>query len=296
MLVLHWVCIIVTSWDHKKREQSPKVFNIIIWIIPVIFNFVTVAMHLHACGISDNLHIVLFSLIGVLFILIGNYMPKTRQNRTIGIKIKWTLESEKNWTATHRIAGFVWTVCGIIIIPISFLPEKLMIPIFISLVALSCLIPTLYSYRYHKKELENGEISVNKGVSKTKSTVLILLPIVILALAITLCFTGSVEVTLSENMLLIDSEYYSELSVDYSDIEEVTLVTDADFGRRVYGFGTPRLSMGSFRNDAYGSYTLYAYTSNKTAIEIKLHDRIIVVNAKDHNKTVKLFDMIREKI
>lgn len=41
----------------------------------------------------------------LLFIVIGNYLPKIRQNNTIGIRIVWTLQDEENWNATHSFSG-----------------------------------------------------------------------------------------------------------------------------------------------------------------------------------------------
>ena len=50
---------------------------------------------------------------GLVFIIIGNYLPKCKQNYTVGIKLPWTLNSEENWNKTHRLAGYVFMLCGI---------------------------------------------------------------------------------------------------------------------------------------------------------------------------------------
>lgn len=47
-------------------------------------------------------------LLGLLFLWVGNYFPKLRRNRTLGIKVSWTLGNEENWNRTHRFAGKVW--------------------------------------------------------------------------------------------------------------------------------------------------------------------------------------------
>ena len=87
-------------------------------------------------------------LLGVVFIAIGNYLPKCKQNYTIGIKISWTLASEENWNKTHRLAGWVWVGGGIVmmlsgffgILWLTFLPVAIMV-----------LVPLVYSYILHKK-------------------------------------------------------------------------------------------------------------------------------------------------
>lgn len=42
---------------------------------------------------------------GVVMIVIGNYLPKTHRNYIIGIRLPWTLENDENWRKTHRLAG-----------------------------------------------------------------------------------------------------------------------------------------------------------------------------------------------
>ena len=44
----------------------------------------------------------------LLFIVIGNYLPKIKQNNTIGIRIVWILQDEENWNATHSFSGRIW--------------------------------------------------------------------------------------------------------------------------------------------------------------------------------------------
>lgn len=48
-----------------------------------------------------------------VFLVVGNYLPKTRQNYTIGIMIPWTPANEENWNRTHRFAGYLWMSGGI---------------------------------------------------------------------------------------------------------------------------------------------------------------------------------------
>ena len=47
-------------------------------------------------------------------------MPKCRQNYTMGIKLPWTLADEDNWNRTHRMAGYVWTAGGILMLIVGF--------------------------------------------------------------------------------------------------------------------------------------------------------------------------------
>jgi len=50
----------------------------------------------------------------LLFIVIGNYLPKIKQNNTIGIIIVLTLQDEENWNATHSCSVRIWRASGIL--------------------------------------------------------------------------------------------------------------------------------------------------------------------------------------
>ena len=60
----------------------------------------------------------------LLFIVIGNYLPKIRQNNTIGIRIVWTLQDEENWNATHSFSGRIWRTSGILCILCGLFAES----------------------------------------------------------------------------------------------------------------------------------------------------------------------------
>ena len=87
--------------------------------------------------------------IAFLFVAIGNYLPKCRQNYSMGIKLPWTLADEDNWNRTHRLAGYVWTAGGILMMILGFFHlSDLYFTIFLAMV----LIPSVYSYMIYRKK------------------------------------------------------------------------------------------------------------------------------------------------
>ena len=151
LLAILWVGALVTSSDPKKQNISPKMFSLVLWIAPVIS--LVAAATIYPVNLGYELDITFFSglLMGLMFIIIGNYMPKARQNYTIGIKIPWTLANEENWNRTHRLAGYLWMICGILIILISltrFVPDQWLIGV----ILIMTLVPCVYSYWLHVKK------------------------------------------------------------------------------------------------------------------------------------------------
>ena len=93
--------------------------------------------------------------VGLLFLILGNYLPKLRRNRTMGIKLPWTLASEENWNRTHRVAGFIWVAAGLLMVVSAF--WQLHGPaVTVVLLALAVGVPVLYSYLYYCRHERGG--------------------------------------------------------------------------------------------------------------------------------------------
>lgn len=151
LLAMHLICLAVSSFDKANRKQNKKVLGLVFWICPVISLFTNAAVYSAAMGINFNIGSVALIVMGIAFAIIGNYLPKTTQNRTIGIKIKWTLESEENWNATHRFGGKVWAIGGVVLILSAFLPKAAIPFVLIVILPILVITPIVYSYLYHKK-------------------------------------------------------------------------------------------------------------------------------------------------
>ena len=96
----------------------------------------------------------LFPLLGLLFAFLGNYMNHIKPNYFAGIRLPWTLSSDENWRRTHRLAGKLWFVGGMLIAVISLLlPIKTVLPIFIGIMVVLVAIPVYYSYKLFKQQV-----------------------------------------------------------------------------------------------------------------------------------------------
>ena len=87
-------------------------------------------------------------LVGLMFIIMGNYMSKNRQNYTVGIRIPWTLGNEENWDRTHRFASKLWVIGGIIFVINAFIQSIYVLGIVIFMAGI---IPVIYSFVLYKK-------------------------------------------------------------------------------------------------------------------------------------------------
>ena len=148
LVAFQWICVLVTLLDPKKQNINDKMFTLVLWIIPVISLLCNSMVYATALGHKVNVEIIMPLFMGVLFVIIGNYMPKCKQSYTLGIKLPWTLEDEENWNKTHRMAGFLWVTGGVVIMATAFLGAFwLFFVVSIPMVV----VPFVYSYCLYKK-------------------------------------------------------------------------------------------------------------------------------------------------
>ena len=148
LLAAQWLCVLGTVADPKKAHHGQKILHLVFWIIPVLSVVLHVLVYAAAMGKEVRVEVVMPVLIGLILAIVGNYLPKCKQNYTIGIKIPWTLNSEENWNKTHRFAGRLWVVCGLAIMLTGFFGGFW---VFLPVVILMVLTPCIYSYVLHRK-------------------------------------------------------------------------------------------------------------------------------------------------
>ena len=148
LLAAQWLCVLGTLADPKKENHPTKILHLVLWIIPVLSLVLGTITYATALGKAVRVEVIMPILIGLILAIIGNYMPKCKQNYTIGIKIPWTLNSEENWNRTHRFAGWLWTFSGIVVMLTGFFGGFW---IFLIIILLMVLAPILYSYLLFRK-------------------------------------------------------------------------------------------------------------------------------------------------
>ena len=103
---------------------------------------------------SENLFMaVIYFGTGLLFMIIGNYLPKVKQNNTIGIRVVWTLQDEENWSATHRFSGKLWVASGVLCMLCGLFGESIAaLVLYIVSIMAAAIVSILYSYLFYKKK------------------------------------------------------------------------------------------------------------------------------------------------
>ena len=294
MLAMHWFCVFISHITNKDNDQNDKAMKIVLWIIPVLTNTVMAAMYVGSLGLEIDMSKIIFVPMGILFIVIGNFMPKFRRNTSMGVKTPWALADDENWYATHRFAGKVWVFGGILMMPLCFLPTVWgFAAMFVAIFALA-LSPAVYSWWFFKKQQAAGKEPKIYRIPGGKWTLLI--PAVLIPFLVVILFTGSITFELSENALTVDSTFYSPLTVSYENIDSVELRQGKAPGHRDWGYGSARLQLGGFSNEEFGGYTRYTYTFSDSYIVIKAGKNVLVIADENPEYTRTLYENICNKI
>ena len=303
ILALHWICIFVSEKDVRNKNQNPKMKNITFWVCPATAWLVSGMMYFFSLGDDfevKNILGIIFIFLALLFCVIGNYLPKFKQNFTMGIKLKWTLENEENWNKTHRLGGIVWFVCGLVMLAVAFLPLKISIPVMILVMAFAVIVPTVYSYCIYRRMLASGEYNPQNtapwgGLDKKRTVIAIIIIFVILVLILVLVTTGNIEFVCGDTAVEINADYWEDIAVEYAEIDSITLREDVNLGMKVNGFDSVRLTLGTFTNDEFGRYTRYTYRKSDLCIVIEDDGNILVLAGKDDAETRRVYDELISK-
>ena len=306
LLAVHWICVILTCvFDKGAAEQSVKLMRLVLWIIPAMSVSISAMMLMIALGYPKNMGGFVLLLIGVLFVVIGNYMPKAKRSITTGIKIKWTLANDENWQATHRFAGKLYVALGftsILLMPVSY---KVLPFVLIGIIVLCVVLPIIYSYRFYKKRLSDGSVTKEeydrgyremfKNPKAAKAAVGVVIASLLIVLAIVM-LCGDLDITLGDDSIDIEASMWSDASIDYDDIENVEYREGRVEGYKVNGFNSAKLWLGMFKNDEFGVYTRYTYRPADSSVILTVDGKYVVIAAESEAETKEIYERISAEI
>ncbi len=153
ILVLYVFFIVIPKIDPKRKSYTMmgKAYGaMVIGTLFVLTAFYLVTLGA-ALGYPLNIPALIQFGAGALFIIIGNYMGKFKHNYFVGVRTPWTLANEEVWRKTHRLAGPLWVLGGLVLIVMSFLPPGILLKIFFGVLAVIVVIPAAYSYLEFRK-------------------------------------------------------------------------------------------------------------------------------------------------
>lgn len=149
MLALQWLCALMSTIEPKKENINGKTFALVLWICPLMSVLMSALVYATALGYALDVEVIVPLVLGALFVIIGNYLPKCKQTYSLGIRTPWALADEENWNLTHRLSGILWVICGVVMMLLSIFRIGWLL--FVVLLPMT-VIPYAYSYLLYKKK------------------------------------------------------------------------------------------------------------------------------------------------
>jgi uncharacterized membrane protein len=143
----------VSKIDPRKEnyEKFAGAYRVFMNASLTFFVVIHIAVIFSGLGYDVNMDWIVNIGLGLLFIILGNYMPKVKANYFIGIRTPWTLANETVWARTHRFGGKVFFIGGGMLIVSAFMPSSIRGFLLISSITFIAVVPIVYSYFAYKK-------------------------------------------------------------------------------------------------------------------------------------------------
>lgn len=107
---------------------------------------------LSALGYPINVGLLAAPAVGLMFVIMGNYMGKIRRNYMFGVRTPWTLASELSWNKTHRITGKLFVLSGLLTIGATFLGSTVAFFTMMATILGTVIFAMVYSYLVWKRD------------------------------------------------------------------------------------------------------------------------------------------------
>lgn len=147
MLVINIITNLVLDKNTIRGKGGRIIASIARWTIPAMAVLIQSFIVIYSCGIDFNISNCIMLMVGLMIMVIGNYLPKCEQNNLVGIKTPWALKDRDNWKKTHRFSGYLWIILGFVLCINTFIRIDF---INIIVIIMMLVIPMTYSYGIYK--------------------------------------------------------------------------------------------------------------------------------------------------
>lgn len=152
--VMYLLFLVLPCIDPKKERyrEFTKTYHLFKNVLVLFMVALYALTGLVGLGYNIRIDLAVPWSVGLLFIVLGIYMPKIKPNWFMGIRTPWTLSSEKVWAKTHKAGGKLFVLVGLIFLIMPFLGERLIFPVIIITILIFVLGTIVYSYLLYRQE------------------------------------------------------------------------------------------------------------------------------------------------
>lgn len=147
-LLIYFIFLVIPKIDPKNNlNKMGNKFEMIKILLTTFMSILALFIIYSAKNQSFSNPNYMILLVGIMYIILGNYFKTIKPNYFLGIRTPWTLENETVWKKTHRLGGKLWFIGGIMVVLSSLVFNKeFNFTIFMIVTVIIALVPVLYSF------------------------------------------------------------------------------------------------------------------------------------------------------
>lgn len=153
LMLLHIIAYISMNRKSLEGKAAKPLIEIGKWVVPITAIITQPLMILKSVDSDVPINSIITIVVGLIFILSGNYFPKNRINPNVGMKFPWLFHDEEGWRKTHKLSGYLWIIAGFILI-LSLFVKISFSYILIAVISLVAVIPIAYSLYLYKAKIK----------------------------------------------------------------------------------------------------------------------------------------------
>jgi uncharacterized membrane protein len=156
LLGLFWLLPVLSPRNFEVDNFRSTYLFVMVVVIGLMGYIQGVILYSAAHGGRLDMTRTLFGGLFLFFAVLGNVLGRVRRNFYMGVRVPWTLASERVWNDTHRVAAWLFVACGLA----GFLIVIAGLPIFAALAVLllAVLVPIIYSFVHYKALERRGAL------------------------------------------------------------------------------------------------------------------------------------------
>ncbi|MGC8971662.1 MAG: SdpI family protein [bacterium] len=159
MIALLYLGLLYIPYIDPKREnyiRFESTYRIIRVLIVLIFSILQIVLlGVVLTGKNYLISRLVPALIGVMFIFIGNFLPKVKYNWFLGVRTPWTLSNEEVWRRTHKFSGYLFVIGGLLMLLGAFLSPPMNFIVGVGGILFVSILSIVYSFYVFKRLAKN---------------------------------------------------------------------------------------------------------------------------------------------
>ncbi|WP_297942080.1 SdpI family protein [uncultured Faecalibaculum sp.] len=302
-LAVCWDTFLIAAALPSCGTLPPKTLTSFFQLLTVFQTAICLIMMALDYGSQFNVMTLVNGITALLFLLIGNLLPKTGPNSIVGIRTSWALQSEDCWNHTQRQSGKLLVFCSLIMLLCCFMPVWQPLALYWTALTAALAGSVWISWNYAKNHPATPAASLqNPQEKKAEKTAAIITTVLLLFVVLSvgaLIALSDYQVEFLPDRLVLDASTASDASVQYAQIRSMDLVNPEDpqaaAGSKVIGYNGFGLEMGTFDNSLYGRYQRYV-RGDGPVIVIRSKQETIVFSGRNAGETREMFEELESRV